>query len=259
MKLLLATTDEEKLKKMKKFLGTLPIELVDLNTIHPAIEPIEETSNRDGNSAVLKAINYAEKTGIVALAEDNDMRLTVYNPFDQTQFSVHDETIESGLNKVKYFLQNQFSGKHVVVPFGVIIQEGKVLMGKRNDPYNPEFHGVWEFPGGCVEIGESVEENIVREIKEEMGYTVEIIGQLPFVWPKARVTETYSYQVYLIPVVCRIVGGDGKHSDHEMQEVQWHAPDDIAGLRLFPGDEGLIQKITPMIKEIIEKKKVFVC
>ncbi|MGI8313902.1 NUDIX hydrolase [Halobacillus mangrovi] len=55
---------------------------------------------------------------------------------------------------------------------GILIEEGHVLFHKqKGDPY-------WALPGGGVEIGEKSEDTIIREMKEELGYEVEVIQSL---------------------------------------------------------------------------------
>ena len=53
---------------------------------------------------------------------------------------------------------------------GVVLSKGKVLLIKRS---TPPFKGYWALPGGFVELGETVEEAVVREIKEETDLTCE--------------------------------------------------------------------------------------
>lgn len=58
---------------------------------------------------------------------------------------------------------------------GVLLEQGKLLLIKRkNDP----FQGMWALPGGYVEYGETTEHAIIREMQEETGLLVEIIGLL---------------------------------------------------------------------------------
>jgi len=54
---------------------------------------------------------------------------------------------------------------------GVIIKNGKVLLIKRR---NEPFKGRWALPGGFVEYGETVEDAVLREVKEETGMDAEI-------------------------------------------------------------------------------------
>src|SRR3989339_125931 len=160
------------------------------------------------------------------------------------------------LGQIKYFLQNQYGGKPFVVPVAIIIRDGKILMNKRNDPHNPQFHGVWEFPGGTVEMGETIFENVVRECKEETGFDVKVLEQLPTIRVKTRHIEKFSYQIYLVPVIAKIVGGDGVFSDDEVLEMRWYTPEEIPSLHLFPDDGNMVTEYLPMINDAISRNSL---
>ena len=63
-----------------------------------------------------------------------------------------------------------------LIAIAVVEHEGRFLIGRRND--ERALGGLWEFPGGKVEPGESPQEAAVRECLEETGLEVEIRGQL---------------------------------------------------------------------------------
>jgi mutator protein MutT len=155
------------------------------------------------------------------------------------------------LSIIKYFLQDRYSIKHIVVPIGILIKDGKILLNKRNDPHRPSFHGKWETPGGGVEQGETMEACVVREVKEEAGYDVEIIERLNEIWQKEEIGEGYKYQVFLMPFVCKVLGGDGKYSDHEVMEDGWFSPEEVLDLDMVPDGYDLFIQIMPKLKEII--------
>ncbi len=60
----------------------------------------------------------------------------------------------------------------------VLNKEDKVLLSKRSEKTSNE-HGFWEFPGGSVHFGETLEEAIKREIREELGIKIDVLDQFP--------------------------------------------------------------------------------
>lgn len=142
--------------------------------------------------------------------------------------------------------------RQFIVPVAFVIQDGKLLMTLRNDPENPRFHKKWELPGGKLHLGESLEECVIRETKEEVDYDVEVITEL------SRVTimdETEKkYQVCLIPLLCRIVGGQGNHSDREVLKKQFFALDEVLSMPdLIPENHTMFTKVFDEIKQKVHQ------
>jgi len=145
------------------------------------------------------------------------------------------------LTKVVYYLQNNLSPKHLVIPVGLIIEKGRLLLNCRNDPHNPNNHKKWEFPGGKVELGETMEQNLYREVKEETGYDVTIVRQLQhiFTWEVVQVEKQIHFQVYLVPFLCVISGGAPlAATTSEVFESRWVDLDDVLTYDLL-GENGL--------------------
>lgn len=155
------------------------------------------------------------------------------------------------IQEMKYILQNSLGTKHIVVPVGLIIRDRKILMCVRNDPHNKEIHGKWEFPGGGVEYGESIEQNVVREVKEETGFEVEPVKQLSHIFVKSKQTETYEYQVYLIPFVCRVTGGSESHETNENLGSKWFDLMDVLEQDLILDNKETYKKILPELETVI--------
>ena len=88
----------------------------------------------------------------------------------------------------------------------VIVQDGKVLIVKRK--YDP-LAGQWSLPGGGVELGETLEDSIVREMREETGLDIEV-G--PVIEVFDRITRDSSgkvtYHFVLVDYLCWPVGGE---------------------------------------------------
>lgn len=103
-----------------------------------------------------------------------------------------------------------------------------------------EFKGQWEFPGGKVEPGETSEEALVREIKEELDTEIAVAKYIH--------TVEYDYPTFHLSMrcyLCKIVVGKLVLKEHE--SAKWLTKDNIDSLNWLPADQELI----PIIKEII--------
>lgn len=129
--------------------------------------------------------------------------------------------------------------KTVRVVAAIIIENGKVFATQRG--YG-EFKDGWEFPGGKIEQGETPEEAIVREIKEELDTVVEV-GEL-------LDTVEYDYPNFHLSMdcfICKIKSGDLVLKEHE--SAKWLTKETLRSVEWLPADEGLIGKIEKYLKE----------
>lgn len=151
------------------------------------------------------------------------------------------------ISRLKYFLMKQFAFRQIICAAAVIIKDKKMLMTKRRD-LRPEFNNKWEFPGGGIENGESLEECLKREIKEETGYSVEIMEQLPEVLTSVQKKD---YQVHLILFVCKIISGKFQTSDSETCGHAWFTLDQAIKTDILPLNKKSIQ--TRINKTVLKK------
>jgi 8-oxo-dGTP diphosphatase len=87
----------------------------------------------------------------------------------------------------------------------------------------------WEFPGGKIEKGETAEECLIREIREELGIEIIIQNSLPFV------EHHYDdFSIRLMPFICKINAGEIRLTEHaaflwversELMEMDWAEAD----------------------------------
>ncbi len=105
----------------------------------------------------------------------------------------------------------------VVAAHGIIRNEDKILATRRSatNDYKP---GVWDFPGGKVEAGETPEAGLRREIKEETGLDVNV-GRIDHVF--ANLTELPQMQYFLLLYECVFKGGDIILNPEEHDEYRW--------------------------------------
>jgi len=100
----------------------------------------------------------------------------------------------------------------VLVAVAVIISENQILLSRRHEASHQG--GKWEFPGGKVELNETVEQALVREIEEELG--LQVIKQEPFI-----VVE-HDYVDKRVRLDVRIVSEfNGKPDGKEGQLIRW--------------------------------------
>jgi 8-oxo-dGTP pyrophosphatase MutT (NUDIX family) len=128
-------------------------------------------------------------------------------------------------------------------------ERGRVLLVHRVD------NDRWALPGGQVEVGERVAETVVREVREETGIDVEILG-LVGIYSDPKHVIAYDdgevRQQFALSFWARPIGGDLRHDD-EASEVQWITPGDLDSLDIHPSMRLRIQHallrtlITPYI------------
>ena len=119
--------------------------------------------------------------------------------------------------------------KKIVRVVGAIIlnEADQVLCALRSS--NMSLPNYWEFPGGKIEAGESIEEAIIREINEELNCEIEAFNVFN--------DHTHEYEhiiVNLITVVCKLVNGTPMASEHA--ELRWVAKQDLKSLEWAPAD-----------------------
>ena len=160
------------------------------------------------------------------------------------------------LGKMKYILHNQYGTKHMIVPFGIIADKGKILICKRNDPANPDFHGLWELPGGVLEYGETIKENVARELLEETNYKVEVLERINNLYINEREYPGTKLQVILIPFVCKVIEKNGEFNDAEIMEMKWIEPDEYINFDYIGENKKIFKEIMPEIKRIIKENNI---
>ncbi len=117
----------------------------------------------------------------------------------------------------------------------LIVQNGKFLACKR--PKEKARGGLWEFVGGKVEAGETHEEALARECREELAIEVKV-GEKFF-----EVTHAYpDLTVHLSLYRCEIVGGTLTLLEHE--EIRWLTPSEAQDYSFCPADTPILQKLS---------------
>ncbi|PPK64466.1 NUDIX domain-containing protein [Actinokineospora auranticolor] len=118
----------------------------------------------------------------------------------------------------------------VIACSAYIERDGQILMIRRTD------NDLYAIPGGTHELGETMTQTVVREVKEETGVDIEVTGLIGIYSDPAHViayTDGEVRQEFSICFRARATGGELRESD-ESKEVLWVAPDKLDDLRMHP-------------------------
>jgi 8-oxo-dGTP diphosphatase len=121
----------------------------------------------------------------------------------------------------------------LVVACALVDVDGRVLICKR--PQGKSLAGLWEFPGGKVEAGETPEVALIREMDEELGITITQSCLAPFVFA----SHTYETFHLMMPLyLCRRWSGLIVAKEHEA--LAWVKPNALSDYDMPPADAPLI-------------------
>lgn len=127
-----------------------------------------------------------------------------------------------------------------VVGVGAVVLDGsRVLLIKRG---HAPLKGQWSLPGGGVEIGETLEQAIAREVTEETGLTVDVGPMVEVLDRISRDDEgRVEYHFVLVDFICRPLGGVLKGAS-DADDAAWVALSDLARYEVAAVTVGVIQK-----------------
>lgn len=123
--------------------------------------------------------------------------------------------------------------KRIEVVAAVIVRDGQVFATQRG--YG-EWQGWWEFPGGKMEPGESPQEALVREIREELDAEISVGHLLETIeW------DYPNFHLTMHCFLCALLSDSVHLNEHEA--AAWLTRDTLHSVKWLPADEGLVGKI----------------
>ena len=128
----------------------------------------------------------------------------------------------------------------LVVACALIDADGRVLVAQR--PPGKGMAGLWEFPGGKLDLNETPEAALIRELMEELGITVKEACLAPFTFASHQYPDFH----LLMPLyVCR--RWDGTPAALEHSALKWVRPRDLHTYPMPPADLPLV----PMLRDLL--------
>jgi 8-oxo-dGTP diphosphatase len=128
----------------------------------------------------------------------------------------------------------------LVAACALVDADGRVLIAQR--PEDKTMAGLWEFPGGKIEDGERPEQTLIRELKEELGITVNEACLAPLTF------ASHSYPDFhlLMPLyVCR--RWEGIVAAREGQQLAWVKPNRLRDYEMPPADVPLVSHLMALL------------
>ena len=129
--------------------------------------------------------------------------------------------------------------KSIHVVAAVILRDGKVFATQRGYGTYKDY---WEFPGGKIEPGETAEEALAREIREELDTEIAVeasFEQVEYDYPEFHL----SMQCFL----CRVIRGSLVLKEHE--DAAWLDRERLDDVRWLPADETVISRLREILRE----------
>jgi 8-oxo-dGTP diphosphatase len=130
----------------------------------------------------------------------------------------------------------------LVVAAALVDVDGRVLITQR--PQGKKLGGLWEFPGGKIDAGERPEQSLIRELREELGVTVDELCLAPLTFA----SHAYPDFHLLMPLyLCRRWQGIARSI--EGQTLRWVRPPDLRHYEMPAADVPLIPALVEVLRD----------
>jgi 8-oxo-dGTP diphosphatase len=124
----------------------------------------------------------------------------------------------------------------IVVAVALTNEAGEILLQMR--PEGRSMAGLWEFPGGKLEPGESPESALKREINEELGVDIDSVDLIPFAFASEPLGDQH---LLLMLYICNQWAGEPQAL--ESPELRWVKPSEMCELPMPPADIPLVRAL----------------
>jgi len=148
--------------------------------------------------------------------------------------------------------RHEYPDQPVVGVGGVVITEGRALLIRRG---SEPLKGRWSIPGGTLELGETLLEGVVRELREETGLEVRVLDLIEvferiFPEPDASPPGTRrrpQFHFVILDYLCQTVGGSPRPGS-DVTEVALATEEELAGYGLTPTATRIVRKAFAMAR-----------
>jgi 8-oxo-dGTP diphosphatase len=182
------------------------------------IKKSREEREAPGSQTVFIGVGNIEE-----LYEQLKSSIEIYKNLTEESWGKEFSILDADSNKVLFIQrpsQERLQRSYMVA--GVILeQDNKYLLVQEK---KAKAYGLWNFPAGRVEVGDSFEATAIKEAKEETGYTVELVEKLGIYQHSPKVAPKHTY-------VARITGGELEIPEAEILDAQWFRWEEIVAMQ----------------------------
>ena len=124
----------------------------------------------------------------------------------------------------------------------------RVLLAQR--PAGKPLAGLWEFPGGKLEVGEQPEECLRRELREELSIEVDAVGLVPLTFA----SHALDGEKHLLMPLWQVTSFDGEPVGAEGQELSWATAEQLSEYAMPPADAPLLPVVQRAMQSLGENE-----
>ena len=136
-----------------------------------------------------------------------------------------------------------------LVGVGAVVWDGaRVLLERRGQPPG---QGSWSLPGGLVDVGETAEDAVRREVREECGIEVTVGPVLGIFEPIVRDPDGRVRYHYVVVDYLAYHDGGAVQAGDDAAALEWVAPADLDAYELLPATRQMIERALAVVRSII--------
>ena len=155
-------------------------------------------------------------------------------------------------------MAREYPERPVVGIGGVVIENGRALLIKRG---TEPLLGQWSIPGGTLELGESLQQGVARELLEETGLVVQVLDMIEvfdriFMEPEADLSEPVSrpkYHYVIVDYLCERLDGEARAAS-DVTDIAFAAEHELENYRLTPTATRVLRRAFVMDRERLKTR-----
>ena len=147
-------------------------------------------------------------------------------------------------------VQREYPERPLVGVGGVVIADGRALLIRRG---GPPLQGEWSIPGGLLDLGETLEQGVRRELAEETGLEVRVLDLIEVferVFPDHDGRTKYHFVI--LDYLCEAVSGEARAAS-DVTDVAWAGEDELTSFSLTPTATRVIKRAFEMRRALGSK------